>query len=285
MSQVQVWDFRANEDYYEREALQAFLHKIGKKFAYQLEMSESGYRHWQGRVSLWKVKRKNELMNMMKGMDMPIPNYLEPTTTQEHKTTAFYCLKEDSRIGGPWTDKDSAQYIPRQYRDLVLYPYQQQIIDSRLTFDKRCVDCVVDEGGNIGKSTCASIGDLLHGGIDLPPINDGEKLTISLCNILIAKDEHKPGIVFFDLPRAVEQTKLSGMFTAIEQIKKGKVWDWRNSYKDWWFDSPRVWVFVNEFPYTGYLTPDRWRFWRITADKELERIYAPVSDNMAIDMI
>ena len=269
--QVQVWEFRSNSDHFEDAVvLQKFLHKIAKKFVFQLERgSTTGYEHWQGRMSLWKVKRKPELMNMIKGMDMPIPNYLEPTTRSEHKKEAFYCMKEDTRLAGPFSDKDMPQYMPKQYRDKVLYPYQKTVLESRHTFDERVVDCIIDEDGNNGKSTVASVGDLQHGAIDMPPVNDGERLIASLCDILIAKDCRTPGIVFFDLPRSLRQDKLASLYVAIEQIKKGKVWDMRHSYKEWWFDSPRIWVFTNTLPNLAMLTRDRWRFWRITAAREL----------------
>ena len=39
----------------------------------------------------------------------------------------------------------------------------------------------------------------------------------------MAKKERKPRIVFVDMPRAMDKKKLGGMYTAIEQIKKGKV--------------------------------------------------------------
>ena len=263
MSQIQVWEFRANESYYSESTLRGFLHKLGKKFVFQLEQGESGYRHWQGRVSLWKVKRKPELMSLMKGMGMEVPNYLEPTTTHEHKHEAFYHMKEDTRVQGPFQDTDKSAYIPRQYRNLDLMPYQKTIIDSRMEFDFRTVDCVVDTEGNSGKSTCAAVADLLYKCIDLPPVNDAEKVIQSLCDILIAKQERKPGIVFFDMPRALNKEKLGAMYTAIEQIKKGKVWDMRNHYKDWWYDSPRVWVFTNAIPDFDFLSRDRWRFWEI----------------------
>lgn len=267
--QIQVWDFRANEDYYTHGLLLQHLHKLGKKFTFQLEEGgTTGYRHWQGRISLWKVKRESELKKLWRGTELPLPNYLKPTVSSEHKKEAFYCMKEDTRVEGPWTDKDKAAYIPIQYRNLELWPYQQTIVDSKGVQDWRVVDCVIDPSGNNGKSTVASIADLMHGCIDLPPVNDGDKVIQSLCDILIAKQERSPGIVFFDLPRSVNKEKLGGMFTAIEQIKKGKVYDPRHSYKEWWFDSPRVWVFTNAKPDLNLLSIDRWRFWTID-DKEL----------------
>ncbi len=271
-SQIQVWDFRANEDYYYSEdELRGYMNQLAKQFAFSLEEGDSGYVHWQGRMSLFKVRRKTELMSLMEKVGMKIPNYLEPTSKDQAGRRSFsYVMKADTRIRGPFTDKDKAAYIPRQYVNMELYPYQQQIIDSKNEFDFRIVDCIIDKKGNNGKSTVASIADLLHGAVDLPWVNDADRLIASLCDILIAKQERKPGIIFMDMPRAVSKDKLYQLYAAIEQIKKGKVWDMRNSYKEWWFDSPRIWVFTNELPDVTLLSADRWRFWQIE-DKRLVR--------------
>lgn len=264
-----VFDFRANKDVYkDAEELSGHLHKYAKKFVFQLEKGDSGYEHWQGRMSLWKKRRGNEIKARMTAGGMPLPNYLAPTTTTEHLKEGFYMMKEDTRIQGPWSDKDSVAYVPIQYRNIELWDYQATIVESRSQLDFRKVDCIIDDSGNNGKSTVAALADLKHKCIDMPTFNDGEKLIQSLCDILMAKDIRQPGIIFFDMPRAQGKEKLSGLYTAIEQIKKGKVWDTRNSYKEWWFDSPRIWVFTNTKPDVKCLSADRWRFWMIK-DKKL----------------
>lgn len=277
--QIMVWEFRANRDYYEIGPLRERLNQLGKKWVVQLEKgNKTGYVHWQGRINLWKVKRKSELLKLMNQIGMKAPNYLAPTSGNG-KATWSYLLKVDTRIDGPWKDTDQAAYVPKQYRNMTLYPYQQAIIDSKDDFDFRKVDCVIDTAGCNGKSTCASIADLFHGGIDLPWVNDAEKLIQSLCDILIAKQCRKPGIVFIDMPRCLSKERLTSLYAAIEQIKKGKVWDMRHSYKEWWFDSPRVWVFTNEAPKLKYLTADRWRCWVINEAKELVEfdLQAPIA--------
>jgi len=162
-------------------------------------------------------------------------------------------------------------YIPRQYRSKKFYPWQQQVVDSRKDFNERFVDCIIDKEGNNGKSTLASIADLQGLGIDMPTVDEGNKLIQSFCNLLLAKETKTPGLVFFDMPRAQNKLQISGLFTAIEQLKKGKVWDFRHHYKECWFDSPRIWVFTNMQPDTSLLSVDRWQFWTIK-DKKLIRL-------------
>ena len=59
---------------------------------------------------------------------------------------------------------------------------------------------------------------------------------------------------------------------AIEQIKKGHVCDVRHHYKDWWFDSPQIWVFSNSKVDIQFLSRDRWILHTIDADNNLVNI-------------
>lgn len=275
-----VWELRANRDYYDSiEDFKKSWKGIANKFTVQIEKgTQSGYEHWQGRISLIKKRRKTELMKLLKGSDLPIPNYLEPTTTEEHRKEAFYCLKEDTRIEGPWTDKDEEKYIPRQFRNLTPYPWQQDVIDSGKEFSDRFVDCIVDNNGCKGKSTCARLAMLHYRAIKLPCHNDGIKLIQSTCNMLMARQERSPTHVFVDMPKAMGKEKLGGLYTAIEEIKGGYVYDERNHFVEWWYDSPRVWVFTNQLPDFSYLSNDRWRLWCITKDNKLQRLQRPEAD-------
>lgn len=70
----------------------------------------------------------------------------------------------------------------------------------------------------------------------------------------------------------MDKNKLYGIYSAIEQIKKGKLVDLRYHYKCWWIDSPQIWVFSNRMPDTRMLSADRWKLWKVTADRDLAAI-------------
>lgn len=160
-------------------------------------------------------------------------------------------------------------YIPRQFRKIELYPWQKQVIESGTKFDDRAVDCILDERGCNGKSTCARMA-MLHGkAIKLPSHSDGIKLIQATCNMLIARQWRDPSHVFVDMPRAMAKEKLGGLYVAIEEIKGGYVYDERNHFEEWWYDSPRVWVFTNTVPDFNLLSRDRWNMWVINDQKEL----------------
>ena len=288
-SQVFIWDFTFHgpkgETVPDVEAFVKLIRPLFKKWVFQLEACPlTGKLHYQGRGSLFKIKRFNELVNLLN--DTPLRGmHVSESSNNSKSDEIFYMMKYDTRKDGPWDNTTWLEpaYIPRQFRGLLerLHPYQQKVLNSRLDFDDRCVNCLIDLTGNNGKSTLASLAELHFGGIDLPPIGDHKELTQVVCNILMAKKCRQPGIVFIDLPRTLtmDPKKIAPFMIAIEQIKKGHVCDVRNHYTDWWFDSPAVWVCCNHAFDTKYMSKDRWRFWTIGPLKTLEPLsFAQVAD-------
>jgi hypothetical protein len=263
-----VWDFRANEELYESDILLNFMKNNCKKYVFQKEKGDTGYVHWQGRFSLMKKRTKSALMTLFNSIG--IPNYLEPTANVNHQDDFFYALKEDTRLGDLFMDVIHEKrlghgqvYIPRQFRGIQLYPWQQHILDSSDIFDFRVVDVLIDFKGNTGKTTVSGLADLLHGAIDMPILNDYKEIISLACNICMDTGNRSPKVFFFDMPRAVKKNSLNEFYSAIEQIKKGKLYDIRYHYKSFWIDSPRIWVFTNTEPDVELLSRDRWRFWTI----------------------
>lgn len=249
-----TWDFTISKEGNDNSKINKSLKEWCKKWVYQLEEGKGGYKHYQGRLSL-KLKTRSPPIFIL-GMHYSV-------TSKANMDNDFYVIKEDSRIDGPWSSEDPEIYIPLQYRDITLYPYQKMILDSRLNFDPRKINLIYDKKGNKGKSTVASIGELLYNAIDLPPVNDAKELIQVMANICIDTNNRHPGLVFIDMPRAMNKESLCGMYTAIEQIKKGKLYDMRYHYKAYWIDSPQIWVFTNIEPNMDWLSADRWNIYTI----------------------
>lgn len=271
---VAVYDFR-------HSMTRTTIEEIGKmvtlglikKLSVQLERGDTGYTHFQGRFSLCKKRRKTEVLSLLRAHELPEWEYLAPTVG-DNRTTAFYVTKADTRIDGPWTEKYFLArdvYVPRQYRgkEKTLRPFQRTILDSAAVFDERYVNVVVDPAGGVGKTVLAALGELQYSGYDIPFIADYERLVATVQNILSARDERSPKIMFFDIPRAISKRYLRGVLAAIEQIKKGKVVDSRNHFREWWFDSPQIWVFTNTDLNYEMLSEDRWKLWTISKAHEL----------------
>nr|QTE03356.1 MAG: replication-associated protein [Emberiza rustica CRESS-DNA-virus sp.] len=265
---VAVWDFTINDvENWPVEQVKEKLQTYCKKWTFQLE--KVSHQHFQGRMSL-KVRKSSPALV---AKTLEVTWHFSKTSTAA-KDDDFYCVKDDSRVAGPWKDTDLVFYIPRQYRGLEdrLRPFQQHIYDSRAVFEPRRVNVVYDPRGCSGKSTLASWMECIGVAVDMPPCNDGEKLISALCDICLATNNRKPGVVFVDLPRSMEQKKLYGLYTAIEQIKKGKLYDFRYSYKTFWIDSPQVWVFCNTMPSLNYMSHDRWCVYGLNSEWDLEKL-------------
>ena len=150
-----VYEFRCNEDTFaDYDSLHSFLDGKAKKWVFQLEQGEqTGYRHYQGRVSLIKKTTKNGALKLLDNKF----NYLEPTSTVEHRKTAFYVMKEQTRIKEPETDIDyikrKALFIPKKFKKLLteIKPFQQSIINHPLN-ERQC-NLIIETAGNLGKST------------------------------------------------------------------------------------------------------------------------------------
>lgn len=284
---VFVYDFTffglKNEEFPTPEEFIKSLQPWFKRWIFQTEKCPTTDRlHYQGRGSLIKKKRHGEFCTALnqsdlKGMD------ISESSNESKSREIFYMMKEETRVDGPWDDSTykPPPYIPRQYQGLIdrLHPWQKTVLDSRSSFNERCIDVIVDTRGNRGKSTLAALGRLHHGALDLPPIGDHKELLQIVCDTLSSRQERHPGLVFVDCPRSLDQKRMAPYFIAIEQIKKGYVCDVRYHYKEWDFDSPRVWVFMNREPDPKYLSRDRWNYWQINAFNMLETFVPKVPES------
>lgn len=263
--ELAIFQFRHSADIKSVNEIKEWCRKWGKAWVFQKEKGDTGYIHYQGRISLIKKRTIAAAKNIMKE-DGFLPQYFEPESNNcKAGTEAFYVTKHDTRIEGPWSDQDKIIYVPRQYRGLLekLYPWQQKIWDQFDEFDDRYINIVYDPIGKRGKSTLRSLAMLYKNGYRIPPENDGLKVIQSVCNMLMGKQDHQPGPLFLDLPRSMNQDELYGLYKSIEMIKDGPVYDLRNHYKEWWYDSPQIWVFCNTLPKKSYVSADRWVLWTI----------------------
>lgn len=272
-----VYDFTLSADKFDGNHLILinFFKVYCKKWGFQREISKTGYDHFQGRVSLNEKLRLHQVVSLFH--ENNIVANIKNTSSASAKASMFYnyVTKEDTRYDGPWTDKNTTiKYIPRQYRgkENTLREWQQSVSDMFDNhkgdgFSDRKINVIYDKLGNSGKSTLAHLMRLHLGGVVLPPVNDGEKLCQSCCNILMGKEIRTSVPIFIDLPRAMDKSRLYGIYSAIETILSGYVYDVRNKYKDWDFDTPFIWVCTNIEPDDDMLSKDRWNIWTIKDNK------------------
>lgn len=277
--------------------------KLCSHWTFNLERGEeTGYMHFQCSIRLRKRSTKATLLReFMKSLDCEMcdaPQYIEPTVKGVHTTSHFnydcYASKAQTSISNwnsrDWGDKDPI-FIPDQFLGKLetLRPFQQVIFDSQKNQKRddpnfRLVNVLYNKGGNIGKSVIAAICRLYGSGFLIPPFNDSKEIMQILCDYCISKELRRPGPILIDLPRALDQSKLSGIYNAIEQLKTGYLYDPRHSYKEWWIHSPVIWVFTNELPDVRYLSKDRWRIWEVTEPGYELVPYVPPSEDEPTDI-
>lgn len=257
LNPIARFEFRHTASKITRDDVIAWLKLYTKQWCFQLERGDSGYEHYQGQFSLIKKRRSDTILKICQF------EHVKPVSNQ---VIDLYVTKEDTRISGPWkdTDKEFSQYIPWQYKldRHQMYPYQNDIVKSLSVRDDRTINLLFDSKGCKGKSWLANIAELHFNGIVLPPVNDAEKLIYTAYDFTVGLGTHSPSF-FIDLPKAMEQRKLAQMYTAIEIIKNGKLYDLRNKARVFWIDSPPIWVFTNTLPDFECLSVDRWKVWKI----------------------
>lgn len=230
-----------------------------KSYTFQLERGEqTGYEHYQGRLSLFKKKRAGQTALCFPDTGI----HITPTSANALQGEAFYCMKADSRIEGPWTDKD---YKPPKrklkcielMKEKGLYPWQSDIISKLENYDPRTIHVVIDPNGNNGKTYCMKWLVNECDAMLIPPMESCEDL------IGFAMSFPYRNMYVIDMPRSMPKKRLFGFYAGIETLKNGILYDKRYHGKFLLMDEPGVLVFTNVPPKKRYLSADRWKLWTI----------------------
>jgi len=304
-NQLHVWDFTIDIEYLYKEFLKLpyptdlndekakqliardqmedmikeFLIDISNCWCFQMEKGKiNGRYHYQGRMKLpdKNKKRKSTLINMQ-------PLWSWTPTSNKNKNNMFYVQKEDTRIVGPWKDTDACFYLPKDLKDVTkLLPWQEDSDEMMKDWYLRLIRVYLGVG-NDGKSTycrykCATNKKWVW----IPPCDSQKQLMeFAYAEYKGKKRADWPEVIMFDIPKDIEEKQYRMMFTAIEIIKSGWVYDGRYTSRKMMVDPPNIIVFANKVPYLKALTPDKWSLWKIQ-NKELVE-YDPEFELKALD--
>lgn len=248
--------------------------KYCKKFTFQLEKGEkTGYEHYQCRVSFFKKKTISSAKTLFleAGLVFNPKRAMTPSSTNSLKGEAFYCMKEDTRLEGPWTDQDEKP-IPKTMTILRmdqkgLLPWQDTLLAEVFTddfvpiWDDRHIHVVYDPKGDIGKTAFVEYVHSYRYGCVIPPMPSMEDIVqFAMCRPVSR-------LYVIDLPRAMEKKDLGSFFAGIEVLKSGQLYDKRYKGTFKWIERPNLIVFTNKLPDTRYLSLDRWRIWSVFKDE------------------
>lgn len=257
MSAICVYDFRvsaAGDNAPDVTAVRKFLIPLCKKWTFQMEKGEqNGYLHWQGRFSLRAPKRDKWMKaRVFKAFAAEgVSHYVAPTSTQ-NKGNDFYVLKEDTRVEGPFTDKDDEpRYVQRRYQGVPgIRPWQIECLeildDWESKKNERQVLLIWNRPGDEGKSWLTNYMIQVLGFKFLPP-------TLPKPNDWIRgiMNQTHPGQIckiVIDVPRAMHRGNWWNIAQAVEQIKQGTVYDERNRWRWHTIEVPQIIIFTNKLP-------------------------------------
>ena len=172
----------------------------------------------------------------------------------------FYVIKDDTRIDGPWTEKDEIKIITKQmelFNSWGLLPWQQKAKEISQTFCLRTIDLIYDPIGNAGKSLFSEHMEYEGLAEEIPPF----RLMDDIFQWVATRPIKSAYIV--DMPRGMKKDKLGDFYSGIEVIKNGVAYDKRYNAKKIRFNRPRVFVFTNTLPCLDLMSADRWSIWTI----------------------
>ena len=195
--------------------------------------------------------------------------HITPTSNPSFYTgDEFYVTKVDTRVEGPWNDRDDidTSVVPKRLRNdnMVWRPWQKSVIDLiALEPDDRTVNIIINPSGQVGKTTLCLWLFARKKAQRIPQQKDHRDIMrmIMCCPIR--------SCYFIDLPRAISHRDSNSMYGAIEEIKNGYAYDDRYKFTQKLFEPPHIWVFTNTKPEEGLLSRDRWKYWSINDQFEL----------------
>lgn len=259
-----MYDITIKFDTNDHNNIVKFFKTHCKKWVFQLEKgTETGYLHFQCRISLSVKKRFTTMVNLLDDSNIK-DYYLSPTCSTTYRgNDFFYAMKDDTREAGPWTDANyiDAADIDPIYNNIVWRPWQIAIFDLlKEDPDSRIINVLYDKRGTIGKSTFVQYLSIMGIAERIPILNDIKDILQMVCCTI----EAGPKQTFvIDMPRALNISKYSNMFAGLETVKDGFAFDIRHKYRKVHFRKPHIWVFCNDLPDLSKLTYNRWKFWDV----------------------
>jgi len=254
------------------ESITKRIRQFFRKYVFQEELGETkteknpdGYHHYQGRGYLIKKRRFKEIQFKIPGF------HLSPTTKAVHKNNDFnYVLKADTRLAGPWSDKDyeEPKVLTRQLKSFhkeEMYGWQTQALELMTAEDDRSIVLIWDLIGNSGKSILCEHAEYNNLAFEMPPMRNLEDI------MAIAMCVPTNTCYLVDMPRAMKKDKLAEFYSGLESLKNGRAYDKRYSFKSKRFDRPQVIVFTNVLPAWEFMSTDRWVVYCMNPDHTMTK--------------
>lgn len=237
-----------------------------KKFVFQLEQGEQqgGY-HYQGHLNMkQKIRALTLARKLGSGVCPGIQVQLSSAPGKE--ALQDYCMKEDTRIAGPWADRPIYRGQDIAVVSDSPRPWQQDILDMIAAEpDDRSIICIIDPVGNKGKSKLVKY-LVYNKKAKSMGMGNANQIKTNVCN------QGASTCYLLDIPRTTgDNEPWRAMVSAIEAVKNGMVQSTMYGNDNMLtMMPPHVIIFTNSQPHLGRMSMDRWKLKTITADYKLK---------------
>lgn len=239
------------------------LRERADKFIFQAEDTTDNP-HYQGYFHTKEKQRPKaiakSLNHCMSGIN------IQHASTTGIETLKGYCMKETSRVAGPWADKKI--YMGRDLWSLErMPPWQRELLDLLMVPPgDRTMYWIYDPIGNNGKTKFLKTLVFKHDAVGLGYGNSTDVLN------LVSKFVGK-SIYCWNLTRA-KPANLSelDLYSAMESVKDGFFINLKYETSQVLMDPPHACVLANHLPKFQHISADRWVIYQII-DSRLVRIY------------
>lgn len=246
------------------QILKRWCRTKGDKWVFQAEhtVSDEGKEnpHYQGYIHTKAKARSRSLAVLSNATVNGI--HISPASKAGVEALQEYCLKEETRVAGPWGDKPI-------YMGADLWPEEQMpawqkvlLATVRDNPDNRTMIWVCDKVGNNGKTKFCKYLCFKENAVGL---------TYGHSNDILNLVSKMPGrsVYIWNLTRA-KPANLSelDLYAAMESVKDGFFVNMKYETKQILMNPPHVIVLANHWPQHQQISADRWSFKEIV-DSEL----------------
>lgn len=248
----------------QKEIVTKAFSKYAKHWVWQIEETPTTKRfHVQGYINLHMRNRPRRVAKLLSAQGMKGVT-VKRSSTKGQEALRMYCMKEDTRIHGPYADRViyNGQDLP-----LDLYPWQQTVVrEISEKPDDRTINWIYDTVGNTGKSKLAKYLAVKCKAAVFP------YMKVTDMQYQIVKKGARNTYIF-DLTRCKPADVSSkDLYVALEDLKNGAVHSGKYDGGDLYMESPHVYVLCNYRPETKLLSMDRWKI-REIHDKCIDQIW------------
>jgi hypothetical protein len=283
---VCVWSFTYQETVDNQLPPQELIQNIlvnldAKAYVFQEEIGKGTKRaHYQGNLRLKEPMTMSNLREKFRSGTRRVgksyfgEGCLTLTPTHDLSKSGFYCMKEDTRVKGPWVFPHWTYLGQDCLSQEQMYPWQKEMYDQVINKPPhdRHIHFIVDDEGNTGKSAFTKTLGFRHDAVVIPLGLSSAQVKAAITNAGAAQ------LYILDLPR--NNSSWKDIFDTIEEIKRGFVISsFHGKLKTLFMFRPHIVCFSNVQPDLKLLSRDMWRIYHITRPAlELEESKLFVSD-------